>query len=332
MQCGGRGGQAGARLQTWKELALNSKGGSNAIFILGLIGVILSSLFLIALSVILGIFYWYLPRAVFVVLILIMAAMLVLSLWGMVAGSRRKGLIQRMSRYCALFDPKTVLTLDEVASETGMPPQQIRKDLRNAQRHHLHFDVRCDFEGNALIKGHATWTQYLAAKEQRRKLDAEEKASEARMSDPDLAPIEAFRRDGNEMLGRIKAANIALPGEEISRKLEQLERTTGQIIRHVEQYPEKLPETRKLMNYHLPATLKIVEKYREYENLEFKTQSVLDAQKEIERMLDTVDAAFKRYLEKLMEFDTLDVSTDIEVLRQMFEKDGLSGSGFSENK
>jgi hypothetical protein len=312
---------------------LNSKGGgSGTVFlVLGIIGAIafgIPSAILLITAAAFGFTTGNVPIGVSIALAILLAGEGT-SIVGITTGNARRKLIGRLSRYIALFDPKTVLSIDEIATETGNEPKQIRRDLRDAQSKDLHFDVRCDFEHDSVIRGETNWRQYAEAKERRRLLELEERESAERMQDPNLAPIEAFRREGSEMITRIKAANIALPGEEISLKLSKLEATLGQIIRHVDQYPDKLPETRKLMSYHLPATLKIVEKYREYESLEFKTKSVTDAQAEIERMLDMVDEAFKKYLEKLMEFDTLDVTTDIEVLKQMFEKDGLTGTDFS---
>jgi hypothetical protein len=308
---------------------LNYRGSGGALFILGVIGLVIFGVpFFLLLLVTPFIFtITHLPAGIITALGILLSGS-VISVVGIVRGSSKKKLIERMSKYTALLDSKPVLQLGELTNQTGIAPKQIRKDLRDALRKELHFDIQCDFEHDTIIRGEENRRHYLGAKEQRRRLELEEQESAERMSDPDLAPFEAFRKEGYDMLTRIKAANIALPGEEISLKLTKLEGTTGQIIRHIEQYPEKLPETRKLMSYHLPATLKIVEKYREYDALEFKTQSVTDAQKEIERMLDMVDEAFKKYLERLMEFDTLDVTTDIEVLKQMFEKDGLTGTGF----
>jgi hypothetical protein len=312
-------------------LNYSGRGSGTALFVLGIIGTVLfsiPSLVLLIIAIVLTVTAGAVPVGVSVAFFILLACEIT-SIVGIVKGSGRKNLIGRMSKYIALFDPKTVLSIDEITAETGIEQKQVRKDLRDALRKELHFDVRCDFEHDYIIRGEANWRQYLGAKEQRRRIEIEELESAKRMEDPDLAPIEAFRREGSEMITRIKAANIALPDEKISLKLTKLEGTLGQIIRHIDQYPEKLPETRKLMSYHLPATLKIVEKYREYETLEFKTGSVIEAQNEIEHMLDMVDEAFKKYLEKLMEFDTLDVTTDIEVLKQMFEKDGLTGTGLS---
>ena len=58
--------------------------------------------------------------------------------------------------------------------------------------------------------------------------------------------------EGKNYIRTIKEANAALPEEEISEKLDQLEIVTVKIFDYVEQHPEKLPEIRKFMCYYMP--------------------------------------------------------------------------------
>jgi hypothetical protein len=178
------------------------------------------------------------------------------------------------------------------------------------------------------MKGKAAYDQYLATADQRRIIAKEEAESKRRLSNPATAAIEAFRIEGQNTLDKIRVANFSLPGEEISNKLYILETTTGRIVEHIESHPEKLSETRKLMSYYLPTTLGLVEKYCHHEAMEYKSQNILDTQVEIEKALDTVNLALEKFFLKLFDGDTLDVSTDIDVLQQMLEKDGLTGEKF----
>ena len=47
-----------------------------------------------------------------------------------------------------------------------------------------------------------------------------------------------------------------------------------------------------------------------------------------EKTLDMLVEAFKRQLDMLYRSDSIDISSDIEVLEQMMRKDGLSDDGF----
>ena len=49
----------------------------------------------------------------------------------------------------------------------------------------------------------------------------------------------------------------------------------------------------------------------------------------IEGMMDKVVEGFEKQLDRLFENDAMDITTDVEVLERMLEKDGLSGNGLT---
>jgi hypothetical protein len=255
------------------------------------------------------------------------AIVLAASICALVSGISRRKVLGRVSKYNALFGPPTVLLFEDVAAQTGVEPKRIKKDLVMADKF-LHFDLYTDAGKTTLMKGRKTYDQYLETESSRKRREEEEAESQKRLLNPKTATLETFKIEGYETLNKIRVANILLPGEEISTKLTLLETTTGRIVKHVEAHPEKLSETRKLMNYHLPTTLKLVEKYCQFDTMEYQPQTILDTKKEIEKAIDTVNVALTNFLEHLFSGDTLDVSTDIDVLRQMLEKDGLTGNQF----
>ena len=59
----------------------------------------------------------------------------------------------------------------------------------------------------------------------------------------------------------MRRLNDAIEDEIISRRIDQLEDTTGKIIDQVVAHPEKLSQIRTFMNYYLPTTLKILNAY-----------------------------------------------------------------------
>jgi hypothetical protein len=241
------------------------------------------------------------------------------------AASRLSG---RARQYDALFDKKPVCTLAEMAAATGHEPKKIRKNIKRAQKQGMLRDLRFDAGETCVIRGEEAWRQYLESRKTMAERAAEEEERQRRLADPVTAGLEAFRGEGVETIRQIRRANDAIPGEEISGKLSRLEGTCARIFSYVERYPEKLPETRKFMNYYLPTTLKLVEKYREFEEMDFQPENVRQAKEDIERSLDTIDLAFNNMLESLFQRETLDVATEIEVLEQMLEQEGLMGSNF----
>lgn len=247
------------------------------------------------------------------------------------AGSRKRKLASRIRQYYALLSKKTdkIETLDELSMHTGFTVTDIKKDVKKGMNNKMMPDVRLDMSETTLMQGDKAYQLYLESEDARKKREAEEAERQRRMSDPATAGLEAFKEEGATMLAQIREANDAIPGVEISDKLYTLENTTKRIFDYVNKHPEKLGDTRRFMNYYLPTTLKLVHKYRQYEQAEIQVASIVKAKEEIEGTLDTINTAFLNLLDSLYQDDTLDVSTDIEVLQQVLEQEGLTGKRFT---
>ncbi len=243
-------------------------------------------------------------------------------------GIGKRGLVKRLRAYLLLFGDKNVLTIEEICAATHRSPAGVRRDIRKAIEKKILRDVKMDVLETCVIRGEEAYRLYIETEEARAQREAEEAARERRMQDPSLAPIEVFREEGKLTIQKIREANRAITGQEFSEKLDRLELTTTRIFSYVEAHPEKLPDTRKFMNYYLPTTLKLVEKYRQYDQLDVEMENVRGAKADITRSLDTIDLAFNNLLESLYREDTLDVVTDIEVLQTMLEQEGLTSKKF----
>lgn len=244
------------------------------------------------------------------------------------AGNSKRRLAGRLRQYYTLLAGKKVRTFDSLALETGLKAADIKKDIKKGIAKGMAPDLRVDAMETCVMQGEDAFRLYLDSEENRKKREEEQAERDRRLADPNLAPIERFRQEGQNILAQIRAANDAIPGQEISAKLNRLEATTGKIFAYVEKYPQKLPDVRRFMDYYLPTTLKLVDKYRQYDEMEIQPPSILHAKQEIENALDTIDEAYNNLLDSLFHDDTLDVTTDIEVLQQVLQQEGLTGGRF----
>ena len=295
--------------------------------VLGIIGMVGFGTFLAIAMV-----FWLIFSAmtvIFLPLSIVFALCFTLSGALLNSGIRLRNLISRLSRYMAELSVKNdILSVDDLTAVTGFLPNQIKKDMRQLKRLDLNFDLYTDTGETTLMKGKSAFDHYLDIKRQRDEQARDEAERQRRLSDPETATMETFRGECELAIDRIHAANLMLPGDEISAELSELEKTMKRIFGHIENHPEKLPETRKLMNYHLPTTMKLIEKYCQYDTMEYQPDNVTAAKADIEKALTAANEAFANFLEGLYHEDTLDITTDAEVLKKMFEKDGLTGKKF----
>ena len=78
------------------------------------------------------------------------------------------------------------------------------------------------------------------------------------------------------------------------------------------------------MNYYLPTTLKLLESYSRIERVGVAGQNMQEAKDNIEQILDMLTVGFQQQFDQLFKAESLDITSDIEVLEQMMKKDGLS--------
>ena len=299
-------------------------------FVLGLVGTIVFGLgFAISLITVLALNHFESISVALKPLPIVLAILCVVCIIIMITGILRNRVINRLSKYsAALVDRASVIQIEDLSSILGIDAMTIRNDMRKLKQMKLSFDLYTDRTETTLIKGEAAYLDYVETERQRDVIDKENAEREARLMDPETQPLESFLAEGRAMLDKIRAANFMLPGDDISNALYKIESTAKRIFAYIENHPEKLQDTRKLMNYHLPTTLKLVEKYCQYDAMEYQPENIIMAKRDIEKALVAANEAFNNFLHGLYEVDTLDVVTEAEVLQKMFEKDGLMGSNF----
>ena len=142
--------------------------------------------------------------------------------------------------------------------------------------------------------------------------------------DTGVPELDTAIRQGRAAVREIRALNDAIPDKALSESLDAIEMLTQKIFAQVEKEPDKLPKIRRMMDYYLPTTLKLVRKYAELQN-EAALPSVHTMLQEIAGTVKTVETAFRRQLDSLYEHDVIDITADVQVMEQMLRAQGLSG-------
>ena len=249
----------------------------------------------------------------------------VISLILMIAGIRLRKRVKRFRMYQKVLNGRTYCTIKELSAASRKEQKYIVKDLHKMIDGGLFAEGYLDDQETCLMTDYSTYNQYLETmKNARAQQEAEKREQEKWANREGGAALKETIDEGRNYIKTIKAANDALPEEEISEKLEQLEQVTSKIFDYVEQHPEKLPEIRKFMSYYMPITLKLVTAYQRFDQQGTNTSEVEDTKLEIKGTLDTINKAYQNLLKKLMQADILDVSSDISALETILAQEGLT--------
>lgn len=270
--------------------------------------------------------------------VLLPLAALSACLWGAGTMIRKRAL--RFRRYVEAIGDEKVYTVKRLSASTGIAAATVRQDLPKMLQRGLFPEAYLDDEVTCIMLDQDTFQQYLRLMEQQKQLgpqeepgrkkslkDTGDESAPASAKATDIPPeVRRMIQEGLRYVEQIREVNDALPGVEISNRLYQLEDIIRKIFHYVEQHPDKSQEIRKLMEYHLPTTLKLVNTYRELETQALGGSSS-NMKEEILAALDVVNKAFVNLLDNLCQDMVLDVSSDITVLKTMLAQEGLMQNG-----
>lgn len=247
-------------------------------------------------------------------------------------GVKVKKRVGRFKKYIRQLGSRSFCTVKELASHIGETEKYVVKDLRKMIDLGMFPKGHIDEQKTCLLLNDEVYAQYLNAMEAKKKREQEEinkkKAEEEKAKDPTNKDLREAIESGRNYIRQIREANDAIPGEEISRKLDRLEKITEKIFNYVEKHPEQLPELHKLMSYYLPITLKLVNTYKDLDAQPVQGANIMTAKSEIEDTLDTISIAYEKLLDDLFHDIAFDISTDISMLETMLSKEGLTDNGF----
>lgn len=141
-------------------------------------------------------------------------------------------------------------------------------------------------------------------------------------------PPQTAEDEDTAILREIREVNDAIPDEEMSRKIDRIEEITGKILEYQRKNPAKASELRQFLSYYLPTTLKILRAYAQMDAQGVEGENISATKRRIEEMMGKVVEGFEKQLDQLFKTDAMDITTDVEVLERMLDKDGL-GSGMT---
>lgn len=127
-----------------------------------------------------------------------------------------------------------------------------------------------------------------------------------------------------KILHRIRELNDDIDDAVVSQKIDEIEEVTRKIFNLVEEKPELESQLDSFLSYYLPTTLKLLNSYAYFEEQGVRGENISAGMKNIEETLDMLISGYRNQLDKLFESDTLDVTTDINVLEQMMKADGFT--------
>lgn len=257
------------------------------------------------------------------------AALLGGGVWLLTSGIRSITRVGRFEKYLKALGSKTHCELNQLARMVGKSPKFVRKELKGMIEDGMFLEGHLDEEETSLITSDDSYVHYLevrqkqAVQRQQEAMETKKQQGTAEEQKRDARVQEVLDR-GNAFIRDIRACNNAIPGQEISDKISRMETLVRKIFDRVEEHPEVVPELKKLMDYYLPMTVKLLKAYADMDAQPVQGENIQNSKREIEATLDTLNTAFEKLLDSIFKTTALDVSSDISVLNTLLAQEGLT--------
>ena len=252
--------------------------------------------------------------------------------WLLGSGVGNLNRVTRFKGYRRALGQKTYCSIEKLARTAGKSPKFVRKELTKMIDSGLLPEGHLDNEESMLITSHATYHYFEQSRQQLEQRQQQQKRQEQLKQSTHTPQVQEVLDKGDAFLREIRYCNDLIPGEEISRKIYRMETIVERIFRRADAKPEIIPDLKKLMDYYLPMTVKLLHAYADMDSQPAQGQTILSSKREIEQTLDTLNLAFEKLLDDLFEDTAMDVSSDISVLQTLLAQEGLTEDDFSQMK
>ena len=240
-------------------------------------------------------------------------------------GIKKLGKLERFQKYIGTMGTHTYCNFEQLSAAVGKPVKFVKKDVKKMISDGWFRQGHIDAQETCLITSNETYQQYTQTAKA-----LEEKKQEEERRQADLSPeVQEVLDKGNEFLDKIHKSNDAIPGVEISAKISRMELIVEKIFERAQKHPEIIPDLKKMMNYYLPMTVKLLDAYEEMDRMPVQGENIKSSKKEIEDTLDTLNQAFEKLLDSVFQDTAWDVSSDISVLHTLLAQEGLTDDDFA---
>lgn len=249
------------------------------------------------------------------------------------SGVRTLNWVSRFKTYRKTLGEKTHCTLEKLARSVGKNIKFVRRELQNMIDAGLFLEGHLDKEQTRLITSNETYQLFEQSRLQLEQRQAQEAAAKLQKAASPLSPqVQEVLDRGNAFIAEIRRCNDAIPGQEISAKIDRMEMIVRRIFERAETNPEIIPDLKKMMDYYLPMTVKLLNAYADMDGQPIQGETIQSSKREIEATLDTLNLAFEKLLDDLFADTAMDISSDISVLNTLLAQEGLKEDDLTKMK
>lgn len=236
---------------------------------------------------------------------------------------------EHAKKYAQIIGDRSYVAIREFTEKTGLSKKKVIKELKALISSGKIRNGAIDEDCTTLMLTDDVYQAYVHSKAlQTQAAEAEEKGSGSVSEEKDDLPEDVQRviTEGSQYIRTLREDNDRIPDDdEMSDKLYRLEGTIKKIVAAARSHPDSAPDLRRVTEYYLPTTDKLVKAYIELDGDHVTGENIEESRRQIMEALDMINEAFGKILDNMYENMNWDLKSDIKVMQRMFEQDGLAG-------
>ena len=128
--------------------------------------------------------------------------------------------------------------------------------------------------------------------------------------------------EAREDFESIRVSMDSIEDPELKKESERLHRTAGTILAYLEENPQKILQARRLIDYYQDTASALLKKYVKLQEKGLRTREAMALMTQTRQAMETLNRAFEKQLEKLMQNELFDMEADIRLLKQTMKMEG----------
>lgn len=243
---------------------------------------------------------------------------------------------KRLISYDRPLQEKDYIMLKELSEVSGEPVEQIVKDMEYVIENHLIAGMTMDERKTCLLFTDEARQQYEQAEESRIRRELEELQQKIEQEELERKKAEgtkeerawiAFSEAMNAFFEQLQYHKQEIDNPSMREQMEAVELILSQISVCVKEHPDMISGTGHLISYYLPCMNKLLKTYEDLEEQPIQGDNIRKTQKEIEDSFVTIHSALTNMYDEMFRDVSMDISSDIQVLKAMMAQDGWQESG-----
>ena len=245
------------------------------------------------------------------------------------ASKKYLGLSNRYVRYLNELGSNTVISIRDLASATAQSEEDTIRDLLYMMKNGYFYQARIVEDDSLFLLDIPTFKLY---KEKRKEVPQRpHKPEDGQEMVEDLSYQRAAEiiREGQAIVENIEDTKTKIKDENFKTNIENVIKNSRDILRIVDNHPEKSYALNKFSDYYLPTVAKLTETYHEFELMRTDDPRITKSMADINESIKTIGDAFDKIKVELLGDRAMDIKTDIDTINLLLNQEGYTEDDWS---